>query len=903
MIVCGRGGCRVEDISTPDQVAAGVVVELLQQGHLTVPIPDTQGGGQAVVHVDIRERPLKFGPAQVVLDQDAAEEIGVAPVLPHPGVRGNPFALGVGVLVPTGGSTSAIKVRDQHTGAGHKVDTAAPVGAALPITDGQEFCDHLAIDQAPTGHCRGAHRRCGTALAQALAVFAAGTAARHPQGALALGGLAGSADVEVFVDGAVAVFVFGVAELGRSRAAFAAGVDQVFVDGAVAVVVDVVALSPFGAGSHPTHTGGPGAVDAGLRAFAARANIAPAVAGGVVGAGTALIGCAIAVFVETCLVADLLGHGATGATGVEHTFVDVAIAVVVDPVADFRLGRTRLAICDELTVLAHHLTSALTRAGAAHRGTCGDPFVTAAIAVVIFVVADLGDGLPRTRAGTKGAILETDLHPGGAAADILAAGAAFIGGAAADPVVHAAVTVVVKVVADFLTGGPGLAGCFVGAVDTAPVDLTSALADATALRNGSCVFVAAAIAVVIDVVAGRISRGRLPSLGIADHAVAAGIADVDPVGATGADAGVAGLPQSGEALVDRAVAVIIQAIAGFSLNARTDIGGALLAAGQNTGGAYARQAAVAARLTLAGERLIAAAVAVVVEAVAGLLPRHARGAGAVGEATFAGDRPFRPADAFAAEDFLRDEFIRIAFAVLVDVAVAVVVALVATVVFRLRLARRTLGYALPIQADLPSVALANAYPAVACRKWLKVFVDVAIAVVVCVIAALRSRSLDLLTHEGSIRQAADEANVADPQVGGGAGRVVDTGGRPLVRAAIGARGLCVGLRLAQVGRRPVFFYAAVGRRGDLGVSNDARVRPALRRVRKVSGAAREAAEKQGPKQGRHEVLHGMSLFLLVFDEGVCMGLRLPGAHPDSVATGNRENIGNTLCFICCLLCV
>ena len=225
-------------------------------------------------------------------------------------------------------------------------------------------------------------------------------------------------------------------------------------------------------------------------------------------------------------------------------------------------------------------------AGLAGAGAGGD-VIDGAVAVIVDAVADLGAGERLAFAGSEGAAAaglashRAGADPGGGFGAVVAvagergAAVAFVGDA---------IAVVVEAVADLGAGGRRREA------DDLAVDAGGEPGGADARLAGGAglvdrrVFVGGAIAVIVSPVAGF--GGRVAGFGVAERAVAGGVAGVDAIGEARAFADAAWLAEPGEAFVGGAIAVIVDGIA--------SLGGGHAVAG-HAGGACLRADAAAGR--------------------------------------------------------------------------------------------------------------------------------------------------------------------------------------------------------------------------------------------------------------------------------------------------------------------
>ena len=324
------------------------------------------------------------------------------------------------------------------------------------------------------------------------------------------------------------------------------------------------------------------------------------------------------------------GAGDTGCAQLIEGLVDLSVTVVIQPVADLLTLRARLGVADHAMPGrgAHAHTVTLAGAGADRTGgsEVHEALVDAAIAVVVPVIADLV--VRWARLGTAdhvGAVFVARAHAGaGAGTD--AGGAR--GVEAGEAVVDDAIAVVVEAIADLGGGGAGLDGADdLGAIFAAgahAVALAVAHAGDAHRAQGLEAFVHGAVAVVVHPVADL--RARLTGLGVTDHMVAGGGAHAYARAPADAGAHRAGPSETGEPIVDVAVAVVVEAVAelGLGIDRRgvADDRATVLRADADPG-SLAGSDADPARGADVDVALIDCAVAVVVETIAPLGCGHA----------------------------------------------------------------------------------------------------------------------------------------------------------------------------------------------------------------------------------------------------------------------------------------
>ena len=326
-------------------------------------------------------------------------------------------------------------------------------------------------------------------------------------------------------------------------------------------------------------------------------------------------------------------------------FVDQAIAVVVVVVAGLDDGGgTGHSVAGERAARVGGITGCgagaaagadAREADAATTGPLG-VFVGAAVAVIVEAIADLGpSGTSNSGAlgGAGGAGCAADLHAT-AEADALARAADRATVAPEGAIVHGAITVVVEAVADLGASSAGRhgadrrAGLVRGVADLhtgALADARATLADVAAVGPEGAV-IDGTVAVVVDAIAGLGLR-RL----VGDTGVGARDAGGEALRADAGSAGVAGDAAARVAIVDGAVAVVVEAIAELGGErehladaAREAADRAGLNAGAADAHARGRGHAVVAGAgdRSAGRIFVGAAVAVVVEAIAALEARR-----------------------------------------------------------------------------------------------------------------------------------------------------------------------------------------------------------------------------------------------------------------------------------------
>ena len=493
------------------------------------------------------------------------------------------------------------------------------------------------------------------------------------------------------VDEPVAVVVQPVAaDFGRDGSAGTTGIQQELVNRAVAVVVQAVAglgrtRDLAGADAPATAAAGGGTTDA-------SAHVRPAGLGGAVDAGA--------------------------------SFVDVAVAVVVDRVAGFGSSRPDVADADApVEAVGAGLETA--RAGSEVRsansgcpGSADAVLVHAAVAVLVEqVAADFGRGTDETDASAPTAH-DASLGSAGAFARVVAAG---LGRA-----VHARTALIHVTVAVVVEGVTGLGGrsrvahaAAVGplagseaVVQTGP-GTHDALAEVGAARFGrtngaGAPFVNRTVAVVVQAVAG-LGGGRSARTGRPEPTNAGLDAHRARTHVRAAGTGIAAATLA--AFVNRGVAVVVHAVAGLGGRSRAEAQAPVAAHApldtsgtrSDVGAANARMAVrtlavfvngpvavvVRAVAVLRGYRTARAAsieqsfvdpaVAVVVEPVAGFGRREVQGlARTVARAVVQAEHPALGASAEESRDDAVDGKARgTAGAVLVDSSVAVVVDAVA----------------------------------------------------------------------------------------------------------------------------------------------------------------------------------------------------------------------------------
>ena len=304
-------------------------------------------------------------------------------------------------------------------------------------------------------------------------------------------------------------------------------VRDVLVNGAVAVVVRVVAGLGCGedlsVAGPPAHI--PGHLLAHLPSAHAEADVETAVRAGVAVSLVAEHACAVEIF------------------------VDVAIAVVVRPVAVLGGGHASDGVADHLAVEAGETTLVVARADAVGaRFPVGNAVVDGAVAVVVQVVAGLGCGVCVGDAAQR----PLGAPEGTRATQTQQARVAL----ESDPV--DVVDLLVAVVVDVVAGLFRTRGDLVVLVVAVPLHLGQPVA---VVVVGDGALVGGAVAVVVEAVGdlfGRVARSRttggpLPVLGADEHARAGASTDAD----------VARRPQEGEAVVGDAVAVVVDVVAGL----------------------------------------------------------------------------------------------------------------------------------------------------------------------------------------------------------------------------------------------------------------------------------------------------------------------------------------------------
>jgi len=244
-----------------------------------------------------------------------------------------------------------------------------------------------------------------------------------------------------------------------------------------------------------------------------------------------------------------------------------------------------------------------------------EPLVEVAVAIVVDTVADLRLGRPRPTITLGPAILSADQHPSGHTRTFadLALGAQIEG------FVHLSIAVVVEAIALLRTRCPWTRPAEDLTADTSGHAVPSTLTQTDLAVGAEAVDVVVdnAVAVVVEAIAELVDR--FAGDRIADHAISSGVADQHADHRALAHARVT-LTSNVVAVVYRSVAVIVDAVAG--LYAWSALAHAEDRAANAAGGASPASPRLLSltRLTCFGLPLVDLSVAVVVEAVAQL--RH-----------------------------------------------------------------------------------------------------------------------------------------------------------------------------------------------------------------------------------------------------------------------------------------
>jgi len=358
-----------------------------------------------------------------------------------------------------------------------------------------------------------------------------------------------TAVLHAFIRGAVAVVVRVVTPLLRDRPALAAGVGDPLVGDPVAVVVPAVAhlgrlsAAPSAPVQHPL-VGGPVAVIVASVALFGRLGAALTTA-----VHRALVGEAITVLIDP--VAHLGRLCATRPTPIQYPLVDLAITVVVHPVAPLRRLRSALAtpvlhaLVRGAVAVVVRIVTPLPRDRPTLAAGVGDPLVGGPIAVVVPPIASL------LRWGRC------------VAADPVPTLAAFFTGPARrparprQPLVEPPVAVIVHTIAALLLRRPGHTLELHAPLTTGRRAPAATRPDTAPLRADE-VLVGDPIAVLIGSVTVIVDLPRPTRLPLATGETV--YAAYRPLALAGSSTHAAGITDA-EALVRLAVAVVVRAVA------------------------------------------------------------------------------------------------------------------------------------------------------------------------------------------------------------------------------------------------------------------------------------------------------------------------------------------------------
>ncbi len=263
-------------------------------------------------------------------------------------------------------------------------------------------------------------------------------------------------------------------------------------------------------------------------------------------------------------------HAAVGRVGEQaEAFIDEAVAVVVAVVAQF--GGRRCAVVDRNGEAADRVEALCSRVTAAAAGATVVRIVEqvvgivdASVAVVVLVVAGLGDGHALVHRGVPGAVSAEAGLVGGTG--MSAHSAVLLIVEKVEIVVHHTVAVVVAVVTAFrdrlaVVGG-GVERAV--AVCTVLAAVAGVPADAAVVRVGEQVerFVDRVVAIVVHAVA-AFGAWRAAVLLLVPGAVTA-VAALSVRASASAHAAVGGVGEQVIPVVDHAVAVVVDVVAGFA---------------------------------------------------------------------------------------------------------------------------------------------------------------------------------------------------------------------------------------------------------------------------------------------------------------------------------------------------